>query len=78
MKNFSIIAIRDFDLDGCFGWRGSYFLDPCETLESAIELAIKERTERGGKYGFVIYKNGAEVGAINFGSVGGFVPRSEY
>jgi len=58
---YQILAIRDFDTPE---WRGSYFLQPQNTLELAIELAIQERENRGGKYGFVIYKNGAEVGIL--------------
>lgn len=58
---YQILAIRDFDTPE---WRGSYFLKPQNTLELAIELAIQERENRGGKYGFVIYKNGAEVGIL--------------
>lgn len=59
---YQILAIRDFDTQ--LQWRGSYFLQPQNTLELAIELAIQERENRGGKYGFVIYKNGAEVGIL--------------
>ena len=58
---YQILAIRDFDTPE---WRGSYFLKPQNTLELAIELAIQERENRGGKYGFAIYKNGTEVGIL--------------
>ena len=58
---YQILAIRDFDTPE---WRGSYFLKPKNTLELAIELAIQERENRGGKYGFAIYKNGTEVGIL--------------
>ena len=58
---YQILAIRDFDTPE---WRGSYFLKPQNTLELAIELAIQERENRGGKYGFAIYKNGTEVGIV--------------
>ena len=58
---YQILAIRDFDTQE---WRGSYFLKPQNTLELAIELAIQERENRGGKYGFAIYKNGTEVGIL--------------
>ena len=59
---YQILAIRDFDTQ--LQWRGSYFLQPQNTLELAIELAIQERENRGGKYGFAIYKNGKEVGIL--------------
>ncbi len=59
---YQILAIRDFDTQ--LQWRGSYFLSPQNTIELAIESAMKERENRGGKYGFVIYKNGAEVGIL--------------
>ena len=59
---YQILAIRDFDTQ--LQWRGSYFLQPQNTLELAIELAIQERENRGGKYGFAIYKNGTEVGIL--------------
>ena len=78
MKPFTTIAIRDLATDYPFRWRDSYFLEPQETLEGAIEAAQTHRKERGGKYGFVIYENGAEVGCIHFGSVGNFVERSKY
>ena len=58
---YQILAIRDFDTPE---WRGSYFLKLQNTLELAIELAIQERENRGGKYGFAIYKNGTEVGIL--------------
>ena len=64
---YQILAIRDFDTPE---WRGSYFLKPQNTLELAIELAIQERENRGGKYGFAIYKNGTEVGILP--SIGDF------
>ena len=60
---YQILAIRDFDTQE-FQWRGSYFVAAKNTLELAIESAIQERENRGGKYGFVIYKNGAEVGIL--------------
>ena len=47
-----------------FRWLGSYWLEPCETLEAATEAAEKERRERGGKYGFLIFKNGAETAVL--------------
>lgn len=62
---YQILAIRDLNLYTPFlQWRGSYFLPLKPTLELAIELAMQERENRGGKYGFVIYKNGEEIGIL--------------
>ena len=62
---YQILAIRDLQ-----EWRGSYFVAAKNTLELAIESAIQERENRGGKYGFAIYKNGTEVGILP--SIGDF------
>lgn len=78
MKKFNILAVRGLSIADSFTWRGSYFIEPQETLQDAINAALVERNERGGKYGFVIYENGAEVGAMYSGSVGEFIKRSKY
>lgn len=53
---YFVIAIRNLGLS--LPWAGSYFVGICDTLEDAIELAKKEKEDRGGyKYGCVIYSN---------------------